>query len=79
MVPGSQAGVDGAPVRVGTGDWMVVKRYGEATCGPVRRERVALAAVQGGNLRREVAVIAILTALAGLTLAVLKLATDVGR
>ena len=44
-----------------------------------RRERVALAAVHGGNLRREVAVIAILTALAGVTLAVLKLATAIGR
>ena len=44
-----------------------------------RRERVALAAVQGGHLRREVVTISVITAIAGVTLAVLKIATDFGR
>jgi hypothetical protein len=44
-----------------------------------RRERQALVAVQGGSLMREVSLIGAVTALAGIALAVLKLATDIGR
>jgi hypothetical protein len=44
-----------------------------------RRERQAMVAVQGGNLRREVILITAVTALTGAVLAVLKIATDLGR
>ena len=44
-----------------------------------RRQRVAMAAVQSGNLRRELILISAVTAFMGVALAVVKLATDLGR
>jgi hypothetical protein len=44
-----------------------------------RRQRVAMAAVQSGSLRRELILISVVTAFIGVALAVVKLATDLGR
>ena len=44
-----------------------------------RRERVAMAAVHGGSLRHEVGVITAIAVVAGATLALLKILTDIGR
>ena len=44
-----------------------------------RRERQALTVVSSGNLPRELTMIGIVTALMGIALAVIKLATDLGR
>ena len=44
-----------------------------------RRERVAMAAVQGGSLRHEVGLITAIAVVAGATLALLKILTDIGR
>ena len=44
-----------------------------------RRERQALTVTSAGNLKWELSLIAITTAAAGVVLAVLKLATDLGR
>jgi hypothetical protein len=52
------------------------RRIGRAAS---RRERQALTVMSAGSLRREVAMVGVVTALAGVLLAVLKLATDLGR
>ncbi len=44
-----------------------------------RRERQALTVMSAGSLRREVAIIGSVTALMGITLALVKLVTDLGR
>ncbi len=44
-----------------------------------RRERQAFGAISAGSLKREVATIGIIAASAGVALAVIKLATDLGR
>lgn len=44
-----------------------------------RRERQALTVISGGSLQREIVMIGAITALMGITLAVIKLATDLGR
>jgi hypothetical protein len=44
-----------------------------------RRERQALTVMSAGSLRREVLMIGSVTALMGITLAVIKLVTDLGR
>jgi hypothetical protein len=44
-----------------------------------RRERQALTVMSAGSLRREVMMIGSVTALMGITLAVIKLVTDLGR
>ena len=44
----------------------------------VARQRDAVISMQSFNLKREVATIGVITAIVGITLAVLKLATDIG-
>jgi hypothetical protein len=44
-----------------------------------RRERQALTVMSAGSLRREIVMIGSVTALMGITLAVIKLVTDLGR
>jgi hypothetical protein len=44
-----------------------------------RRERQVVAVMSAGSLRREVALIGVVTAITGVLLAVLKLGTDLGR
>ncbi|MDA0798744.1 MAG: hypothetical protein O2826_10010 [Chloroflexi bacterium] len=52
------------------------RRVGRAAS---RRERQALTVMSSGSLGREVAMIGIVTAVMGVALAVIKLATDLGR
>jgi hypothetical protein len=54
----------------------VVRRAGRSAS---RRERQALTVMSGGSLRREIMMIGSVTALMGVALAVIKLATDLGR
>ncbi len=67
---------DGAAESVAPAAAPAPRRIGRAAS---RRERQALTVMSAGSLRREVAMIGTVTALTGVLLAVLKLATDLGR